>query len=138
MPPKEECETLLNSILPFAENLLKKYTEFYPVGAVMKTNDTISLSSAYEEDEFPDSRDVIDNLTNAHRLLAEKGEIKASAIAWNAAMATPDGKSTDAIIVSLEHKNSYSIIVAEPYKISFFKKVKFGELHALKGRHEIF
>ena len=38
MIPKEECEELLNALLPFAVNQLKKYGEFYPFGAVMYNN----------------------------------------------------------------------------------------------------
>ena len=38
MMPKEECEELLNALLPFAVNQLKKYGEFYPFGAVMQNN----------------------------------------------------------------------------------------------------
>ena len=49
MTPKEECEQLLNAILPFAINQLNKHGEFYPFGAVMLNNGDISLTAvAYE------------------------------------------------------------------------------------------
>ena len=45
MIPKEECEELLNALLPFAVNQLKKYGEFYPFGAVMCNNNEISFTA---------------------------------------------------------------------------------------------
>ena len=56
----------------------------------------------------------------------------------NASVTSPDGKPSDAIIVSLEHKEGYSVIVGKPYKIGLFKKVKFGDLFAMEGKHDIF
>ena len=53
-------------------------------------------------------------------------------------IASADGKPTDAIIVSLEHKDDYSVIVGEPYKVGLFKKVTFGNLFAMEGKHDIF
>ena len=53
-------------------------------------------------------------------------------------IASADGKPTDAIIVSLEHKEDYSVIVGEPYKVGLFKKVTFGDLFAMEGKHDIF
>ena len=42
------------------------------------------------------------------------------------------------IIVSLEHKNNYSVIIGLPYKIGLFKKTAFGDIFALEGKHDIF
>ena len=52
--------------------------------------------------------------------------------------------SSDAIIVSLEHKANYSVVVAEPYKtrgiakIRILKFVKFDNLRAFEGKNDIF
>ena len=46
MTPKEECEELLNALLPFAANQLKKHGEFYPFGAVLTNDGEISLLSS--------------------------------------------------------------------------------------------
>ena len=70
--------------------------------------------------------------------LAAEDKIKASGIVWNAGIASADGKPTDAIIVSLVHKDDYSVIVGEPYKVGLFKKVTFGNLLAMEGKHDIF
>ena len=50
----------------------------------------------------------------------------------------PNGNQSDAIIVSLEHREGYSVIVGLPYKIGLFKKIKFGELFAQSGKNDVF
>lgn len=138
MSPKEECEGLLDALLPAVESLLKKNGAFYPVGAVLTNDSNISFTAVHSGNEFPDAQNVITDLIASHRQMAAHDEMKASGIAWNASISTPDGKRSDAIIVSLEHKDDYSVIVGLPYKIGLFKKVKFGELFAQSGQHEIF
>ena len=136
--PKEQCEVLLDKLLPFAEDQMKKHREFYPFAAVMLMDDSVELTGSYDGNEHPESKDVLADLIQIHKQLAAEGKIKASGIVWNAGIASADGKPTDAIIVSLEHKNDYSVIVGEPYKIGFFKKITFGNLFAMEGKHDIF
>ena len=138
MLPKEECEVLLDTLLPAAENLLRKNGEFYPIGAVMTIDSSTTFTAADCGTDFPNSQSVIDALISSHKQMAVKNEIKASGIAWNAAISTPDGKQSDAIIVSLEHKGDYSVVVVLPYKIGLFKRIKFGVLSAQSGNHNIF
>ncbi len=138
MTPKEQCEMILDKLLPFAEEQMKKHREFYPFAAVMLMDDSIELTSVYDGNKHPESKDVLEALKQTHKQLASDGKIKASGIVWNASVASADGKPSDAIIVSLEHKDAYSVIVGEPYRISLFKKVSFGNLFALAGKHDIF
>lgn len=138
MTPKEQCEVLLDKLLPFAEEQMKKHHEFYPFAAVILTDDAVELTGSYDGGEHPESKDVINDLIQIHKQLAHDGKIKASGIVWNASVTSADGKPSDAIIVSLEHKDDYSVIVGEPYKIGLFKKVTFGSLFAMEGKHDIF
>lgn len=138
MSPKEECEVLLDALLPAVESLLKKNGEFYPVGAVLTGDANVSFTAVDSGNEHPETKMLINNLIASHRQMAEQDAVKASGIAWNASILTPEGKRSDAIIVSLEHKENYSVIVGRPYKLGLFKKVKFGELFAQSGQHEIF
>ena len=117
---------------------MKKYREFYPFSAVMLMDDSIELTGSYDGNEHPESKDVLETLKQIHKQLASEDKIKASGLVWNASVASADGKPSDAIIVSLEHKDNYSVIVGEPYKIGWFKKVTFGNLFALEGKHDIF
>lgn len=138
MYQKSECEDLMKMLLPFAEDQLKKFGEFYPFGAVLLKDGTIEKTATYDGNEFPQSAEVIQSLIQVHKALAYQGKIKASGIVWNASVKDANGKKTDSIIISLEHKDNYSVIVGEPYKIGLFKKVKFGDLYALEGNHNVF
>ena len=138
MTPKEQCEVLLDKLLPFAEDQMKKHREFYPFAAVLLPDDSVELTASYDGNEHPESKDVMNDFIQIHKQLASEGTIKASGIAWNASVASADGRPSDAIIVSLEHKDDYSVIVGEPYKIGLFKKVTFGNLFAMEGKHDIF
>ena len=138
MTPKEQCEILLDKLLPFAEQQMKKYREFYPFAAVLLEDDSVELTASYDGNEHPESKAVLEDLKQIHKKLAAEGKIKASGIVWNAGVNSADGKPTDAIIVSLEHRDNYSVIVGEPYKIGLFKTVTFGNLFAMEGKQDIF
>ena len=138
MTSKEQCEILLDKLLPFAENQLRKYREFYPFAAVLLMDDSVGLTDCYDGNEHPESKAVLADLIQIHKQLASEGKIKASGIVWNAGVTSADGKPSDAIIISLEHKDDYSVIVGEPYKFGLFKKVTFGSLFAMEGKHDIF
>lgn len=138
MLPKEECEVLMRVLFPFAEDQLKKHREFYPFGAVMLNDGTVELTSDYDGEEFPDSNEVIDRLIQIHKDMAHNNKIKASGIAWNASVASSDGKKSDSIVISLEHKDDYSVVVGKPYKLGLFKKFTPGALFAMEGNNNIF
>jgi hypothetical protein len=140
MTPKEECEELMNSILPFAAGQLEKNGEFFPVGAVMKTEKKIDFTASYDGNERPESKDVIENLVNIHSKLASDGEIIASSIVYDAKL-NVNGVVEDAIIVSLEHIDNYSINVAFPYKKIrklLMNKIEFYEPINIEGSKNIF
>lgn len=138
MTPKEQCEILLDKLLPFAEQQMKKYREFYPFAAVLLEDDSVELTASYDGNEHPEPKAVLEDLKQIHKKLAAEGKIKASGIVWNAGVNSAGGKPTDAIIVSLEHRDNYSVIVGEPYKIGLFKTVSFGNLFAMEGKQDIF
>ncbi len=137
MIAKEESEVLLDALLSASEKLLKKNGEFYPIGAVLSNDNNVTFTALHSENEFPDSKRVINDLISSHKQLAQNNEIKVSGISWNGAVDL-EGKTTDAIIVSLEHKDNYSVIVGLPYKIGLFNKIKLGELFAQNGNNDIF
>ena len=138
MTPKEECEELLNALLPFAVNQLKKHGEFYPFGAVLNKDGEISFTAVDSCDDHPDSTGMINRLTVVHNVQAKQGEIKASGICWNASILHENGEKSDAVLLSLEHRDDYSVVVGQPYKIGLFKKVNLKPLFAQNGKHDIF
>jgi len=138
MTPKEDCEVLLNALLQFAGNQLTKHGEFYPFGAVMQNGNDISLTAVDTGDDHPGSIEMIHWLTEIHAELAMKGEIKASGICWDAKANFENGVRTDAIMVSLEHRENYSVLVGQPYRMGHFKKLSLSAMFAQKGSNDIF
>ena len=137
MNPKEECEILMSELLPVGEHFLKKSKEFYPFAAAMNIDGSINHLGYYDGDDKPDAKELIVNLKQLCKQLAENNEIKASGIVWNASTQR-EGKDEDAIIVSLEHKDNYSVQIAMPYKKGFLGKFQFGNLIALAGENDVF
>src|SRR5438309_3725635 len=57
--PKADCETLMNSVLPFAERMLKEYGEFFPFGGAMRPSGEIVSVGGKTDQERPPSAEVI-------------------------------------------------------------------------------
>lgn len=138
MTPKEECEALMNELMPIGINFIKKKGEFYPYCAVMNLDSTINLVGFYDGDDYPDSKEVMENLKETCSEFALEKKIKASGIAWNTSVASEDGSETDAILISLEHIDGYSVKIGLPYMKGIFKRVKLGNIFALEGDKDIF
>lgn len=136
--PKEQCETLLDSVLPFAEKMLKEHGEFYPFGATLKRDGTQALAAADNGTDKPASQPLIDLLKSGFRAAAVKGDIVASALAYDVRV-TPPGSSTktDAVAVELDHRDGYSVVVFFPYTVKS-GSVVFGDAFANAGANSIF
>jgi len=136
--PKEDCEKLMNELLPFAEKTLREHGEFHPFGGAMKPNGEIVHHGAYTGTELPKGQELVDLLMEAFHQSVAKGEYIATAIVYNIRTSPPvETKKTDAICVSLDHRDDYSLNVAFPYTL------KHGELSleppfATKGGGKIF
>ena len=138
MTPNQECEVLMNKMIIFSEQMLTKYGEFYPYGSVMNNDQTIRAISYYDGNEKLQSQELIDNYIKLYKELAQKGEIKASAIIWDAKINSLEkNEKIDAVIVSLEHRDNYSVQVVFPYKM-IKGKIIWEEVFAMKGLSNIF
>ena len=140
MTPEEECEELMQANLPFASDCLRKYGEFYPLGAVMRIDKKIHLTVTDEKKNMPESKDVIENLEKMHKKLAKDGEIIASSILYDSKINLNDEVS-DAITVRLEHIDNYCVEAIFPYEIKkrlFKREVIFYEPDVFEGEKRIF
>jgi hypothetical protein len=52
----EEVEDLMNELIPFAQNMLTEYGEFFPFGGVVTSKGEIVHISAYDGNEQPPSQ----------------------------------------------------------------------------------
>lgn len=77
--PRDEMDSLLEALLRFAQEMLEKRGEFYPVGAVIDSDRQLQLVAADVGEERPDSSAVIDGLYDGFRNQAAAAQIRGSA-----------------------------------------------------------
>ncbi len=137
--PKDDLDELLNMLMPFAQQQLSKYGEFYPFGATMSTEGEIAPVMAAGDDEHPESQELIDTMTKAFRKEAAAGKIRAVGICFDVRIVPPgENEKTDAICIRLEHQSSEAIEVYLPYKKGRLRGYKYGELFAGESTPEFF
>lgn len=138
MSAKQDAEDLMNEWVVFAKRMLAEYGEFLPYGAAMKPSGEILSIAAHTGEEMPPSRDLIDLLNNCFRSGAVSGEYKATALFYDVTVQLPNStEKSDAIAVSLEHQDDYSVVVFHPY-IIVDEVPEYGTLSAMKGNNNIF
>jgi hypothetical protein len=138
MSAKADCEELMNAVLPFAEKMLGKHGEFFPYGGAMRPDGEIVSVAGYDGREHPPSLDIIRLIKDAFVQGAGERTYKATALVYDVRIALPgDGLKSDAIAVSLNHQDAYSVIVVFPYTLRG-SKVVFGEATAEAGEADIF
>lgn len=130
---------LVNSMLPVAERMLKKYGEFYPYGVFMGPDGSITHVGAADLDtDRPKSGDLIFILKNLVREMAAKGECKAAGVAFDVLVSLPtSGGKVDAIQLNIEHADGYSAEVFFPYRLIDGELI-YGATLAQEGKQEIF
>lgn len=135
---KADCQALMNSVLPFAEQTLSRYGEFLPFGGAMKVDGEFISIAGTDGEEHPLSGDLIRLIKDGFREAAGNGEVKATALVYDVRAAVPStGEPSDAIAVSLNHRDAYSVIVLVPYKIGD-GTIVFGGAFAQPGEADIF
>lgn len=130
-PGRDELDSLLDPLLKFAQEMLRKKGEFLPFGGTITNEGQVSLTAADTGDERPASQDVIDLLASGMRTQATAGQIRAAAICYDSRFTPEDGEKADAITVSLEHRDGDSALVMQPYSKGRFTGLKFGQLVAM-------
>ncbi len=88
--------------------------------------------------EHPASEDVIDLLAGAMRSQAAAGQIRAAAICYDTRYTPEGGEKTDAIAMSLEHRDGDAALVIQPYSKGRFTGFKFGKLVATSPKRRVF
>ena len=137
--PKAECEDVMNAVLPFAEEMLTKHSEFFPFGGTMSADGEIAHTGGWTGDEHPASTEVIELLENGFRAGAARGEYKATALVYDI-RTIPPGKEEkqDAIAVALDHRDDYSVVVIFPYSFTLDGQLEIEAPFATRGENKIF
>lgn len=136
---KEDTQTLVDELMPFAMRMLGEYGEFLPYGGHLKINGEIIHEGATTGEERSKSQELIDILRDAHRQQAKEGTIVAACIVYDILTAPPDrDEKQDAIAFEIDHRDSCSRIVIFPYKITEGGEVIAEAAFAVPGNFSIF
>lgn len=136
---KGELESLMDRVVPFAQQMLAKEGEFYPYGGVLTRTGEVELVGADDGRGQPPSQEVISGLLKRFREQANSGKCKATALVADVWAFPSDAEAeTNAIRVSLEHASGLAIDVFIPYEIGDDGEIQYGELFASQGERMVF
>src|SRR3954468_16455819 len=110
---RDDYNTLLEQLLPFAEEMLGKHGEFYPFGMALDEDGEVV---AYESDghgEMPPSEELIDSLVSIF-LAKRPKENTGHGICFDRRIVQA-GLQTDTIMVMLEHADKHACQAFVPY-----------------------
>jgi hypothetical protein len=137
--PEEECDDLMNSVVPFAQRMLTKYRSFYPFGGAVGPDGKIIAVAGGTGSEHPASQEVIAVLEEGFREGARTGQYRATALVIDMLVVPPQRTAKeDAIVVRLDHRDGYSVVAVFPYVIGPAGDVATGAPYAVKGDRKIF
>jgi hypothetical protein len=136
--PKSDCAALIGSVLPFAEQMLSIHGAFIPFGGAMRVDGQIVSIAGYDENEHSQPTSLIALMKAGLVEAARRGEYKATAIVYDVRVELPSSEEkSDAIAVSLNHRDNYSVVVLFPYKIDGGELI-LGTVFAQEGEADIF
>jgi hypothetical protein len=136
---KADGEKLLDSLLPFAEQMLQQYREFFPFGGHMTPDGTITKEGACNGTEHPPSQELIELLRQAHQRDADTQKLRACATIYDI-RTVPPGRTEkqDAIAAAIDQVSGYSAVVIFPYSFDASQKLRVESPFVIEGAHDIF
>ena len=136
--PKADCEALMNWLLPFARQMPERHGEFFPFGAALRPDGQLVPVAGYDGSNRARSADLIRLIKDGFVEAARRCEYKATALVYDVKVKLPSTRETsDAIAISLNHRDNYSVIVLFPYQLAS-GKLTVDTAFAQAGEADIF
>jgi hypothetical protein len=109
---QSDLDRLLNTVLQFADEMLRRHGEFYPYGAAITRDGEEQVFAADPgEADDPNPSEVLTSLVSG--MSAEANDLRAAAL-----VSDVTSTKTDAVMVHLEHADSMAITVVLPYRFA--------------------
>ena len=136
---KEDAQSLVDELMPFAKQMLTTHGEFMPYGGHMKLNGEIVHEGATTGEERSRSQPLIDILRSSHSEAARDGRIRAACIVYDILIAPPEqSQKVDAIAFEIDHREEYSAVLFYPYALSGDEVVFVQAAFGGRGQNAIF
>jgi hypothetical protein len=136
---KADVQRLVDSALPFAEQMLRQYQEFHPFGAHIGNDGRIGNDGAYDGDEHPNPADLIELLERSYREDATRKGLRACVILYDVRVVPPGKKEKqDAIAAAVDHRAGLSLVVVYPYRFDANHELQIEAPFTMKGATNIF
>ena len=136
---KEDAQTFVDELMPFAKQMLATHGEFMPYGGRMKLDGEIVHEGAITGEECSKSQPLIDILRSSHSQAAREEKIRAACIVYDI-LIMPPGKSqkVDAIAFEIDHREEYSAVLFYPYALNEGEVVFIDAAFGGRGESAIF
>ncbi|NNF16802.1 MAG: hypothetical protein HKN70_08635 [Gammaproteobacteria bacterium] len=130
---------MINKMMPFAEEFLVDYGEFFPFGGAMKSDgEVVTISGTDGMGSQPESQDVIETVKYTLQIGAANQQYRATALVYKVNVLPPGKENrSDAVAIEIDHADGYSAVLVFPYKIKD-NTVTFGDVFARGGQNAIF
>lgn len=137
-PDRRDMDALLDQLLAFAREMLRKQGRVAPFAAVTKADGRMALvAGTGAAQASPD--EVMGMVVAGLRDQARAGDIRACGVAYEVQVPTDLGETTDAIAVSLEDMLGDSAMVYMPFtRGGRFSGWKFDEITVSTGQPRVF
>ena len=136
---RRDMDALLDQLLAFARDMLRKQGAVYPFGAVTRSDGRMRLVAGSGGATDASTEELMDLIVTGMRRQALAGEIRAAGICYEVHVPTDDGSTTDAIAVSLEDVIGGNALVFMPYtRGGRLTGVKFDEISVSPGEPRVF
>ncbi len=125
---RADLQALVDAVLPFAQDMLRRHDGFHPFGATMGLDGKIALTAADPGSEHPAPEAVIELLEAGYRKEAASGTLRAATICESVTVTEQTGHSTPAIKISIEHLRGESVAFYLPFSKRLLRGYQFGRM----------
>jgi hypothetical protein len=116
MLQQTHCDQLINTLFPFAQQMLGSHGEFFPFGAFINADGAVEQFSGYTGSEHPKPQELIELMSDAARAMAAEGRCRAVGICVDVRAVIPGTtEKTDAALAALEDATG-ALNVYLPYR----------------------
>jgi hypothetical protein len=136
---EQEYNDLLDALLPFGQQMLDRYGEFFPYAAVVGGDGVVTLVGGDIGDDRPNPTALLEFLFQALRKQVQENACRAAGLCVNVTVVDPrSGQKGDALRFVFEHSAGEAAEIYFPYRKRFLRGHQFEKPFAQKSEPRIF